>query len=74
MMKQTLRYTVRLYVRANVCKYTYATSTKPFKLKLILFIIYTLRFNDKPKLPGPTPFVNPEGPKNGAYSSGTQLN
>jgi hypothetical protein len=33
-----------------------------------------LRFKDKPKFPGPTPFVNPFGPNIGAYSSGTQLN
>ena len=35
---------------------------------------HTLKFKDSPKLPGPTPLVNPLGPKKGAYSSGTQLN
>mmetsp|Transcript_13579 Transcript_13579/g.16488 ORF Transcript_13579/g.16488 Transcript_13579/m.16488 type:complete len:91 (+) Transcript_13579:85-357(+) len=40
---------------------------------LYILTIYTLRFTERPRFPGPTPFVNPLAPSMGAYSSGTQL-
>jgi hypothetical protein len=45
-----------------------------FFLLLLPPFSYTLKFKDRPKFPGPTPLVKPLGPKNWAYSSGTQDN
>ena len=63
-------------------KQVFSHSTRSLNLSYLIFLFLSiisiisqiLRFNDKPKFPGPTPFVNPFGPNIGAYSSGTQLN